>query len=245
MLVRLDQNGTHCWAPEIRKILSNTGFYFVWLQQGVSNVNSFLQLFKARLRDVFIQEWSGTIRDRERYSLYCTIKTRFEEESYLQDVNIYCFRVALTQFRLGVLPINNNLQRHYDCPSAKNCVFCKNVIEDESHFLLDCPLYSDLRNRFFTDLPSLNVIRVLRWKNERRCQQLSQYLFHAVKRRQKYVDSVSLSALFSYTNYCRNVCAYALFMYIFYWWFFYFKLFLLRIAFLYIILFPTPTPSPT
>ena len=192
MLVKLDHDGTQCWASEVRKILSNTGFSFVWFQQGVSNVDSFLRLFKERVKDIFIQGWSGAIRDRERYALYRTVKTLFEEESYLQDVNIYCFRVALTQFRFGVLPINGNLQRYNDCPSAKNCVFCKNITEDDSHFLLVCPMYSDLRNRFLTGLQSRNVNAMLRWKDKGRCQQLAQYLFHAVKRRQKHMSTLVL-----------------------------------------------------
>ena len=58
----------NCWASKIREILCETGFCFVWLQQGtgVGDVKAFLRLFKQRLIDIFIQEWSGTIRDRDR-----------------------------------------------------------------------------------------------------------------------------------------------------------------------------------
>ena len=41
MLVNLDGNGKRCWATEVRELLCKTGFYFVWLQQGVGDVKSF------------------------------------------------------------------------------------------------------------------------------------------------------------------------------------------------------------
>ena len=72
----------------------------------------------------------------------------FGAEKYLSLIDIYCFRVALTQLRLGVLPINSNMYRYSDCPTNKNCAFFQNQVENENHFLLLCPLYTDLRNRF-------------------------------------------------------------------------------------------------
>ena len=38
MLHNLDRNGKRCWASEIRTILSESGFHFVWLNQGVGDV---------------------------------------------------------------------------------------------------------------------------------------------------------------------------------------------------------------
>ena len=72
----------------------------------------------------------------------------FGAEKYLSAMDIYCFRVALTQLRLAVLPINRNMYRYNDCPTNKNCVFGQNQVENEDHFLWVCPLYTDLRNRF-------------------------------------------------------------------------------------------------
>ena len=37
----LDRNGKGCWVSRIREILCETGFSFVWLQQGVGDKNSF------------------------------------------------------------------------------------------------------------------------------------------------------------------------------------------------------------
>ena len=133
MLVNLNENGKQFWATEVRKLLCKTGFYFVWLQQGVGDVKSFLYVFKQRLLDMFTQEWTSDIRDKERYEMYRSFKVMFGAEKYFID--IYCFKVVLTQFRLGVLPINSNMYRYSDCPTNKNCVFCQNQV-------LVCSLFS-------------------------------------------------------------------------------------------------------
>ena len=75
MLLCLDRNGKDCWVSKIREILCETGFNFVWLQQGVGDKNSFLRSFKQRLVDMFIQEWSGAVRDKDRYEIYRSFKT--------------------------------------------------------------------------------------------------------------------------------------------------------------------------
>ena len=41
----------------MKKLLSNLGFYEVWLQQNVCDVDIFLILAKQRLKDNFVQKW--------------------------------------------------------------------------------------------------------------------------------------------------------------------------------------------
>ena len=82
-------------------------------------------------------------RDKERHEKYRSFKVVLEAEKQLSDIGMYCFKAALTQLRLGVLPVNNNS----DCPTNKNCVFCHDHVENEDHFLLVCPFYTDLRKQ--------------------------------------------------------------------------------------------------
>ena len=56
---------------------------------------------------MFIQEWSEAVRDKDRYEIYRSFKTIFEKEKYISNTDIYCFRVAVSQARFGVLPFNN------------------------------------------------------------------------------------------------------------------------------------------
>ena len=64
----------------------------------------------------------GTLQTKDRYESYRTFKTGFFcTESYLSDIDIYCFRLPFLQFSLGVLPINNNMHRHSESPVCRNC----------------------------------------------------------------------------------------------------------------------------
>ena len=71
------------------------------------------------------------------------------------------------QFRLCVLPINNNMHRYSESPVSRNCPLCTSATENDHHFFLVCPFYYDLRaiicvvNSPAVD-PSVSV--VLSWK---------------------------------------------------------------------------------
>ena len=45
----------------MRDTLSQLGFNHVWLEQGVANPKVFLSILKARLRDIFIQDWKSRL----------------------------------------------------------------------------------------------------------------------------------------------------------------------------------------
>ena len=182
MLLKLDENGKTTWVTHIRQLLAESGFYHVWLHQGVGNRNAFIKVLKIRLQDMFIQEWFTTINGKERYNIFSQIKTGFGREAYIIDIDVYCFRIALTYLRLGVLSINNNAFRYSENNLDRYCPFCRNVVEDESHFLLICPVYKTLRTRFSIGC-SHSVINTLRPKSVTYNRQLSKYIFYAYQTR--------------------------------------------------------------
>ena len=88
-------------------MLQKAGVGYVWLQQGVHNIGQFLKDFRQRLTDMFLQEWSEAIKHKDRYILYSMVTEEFGIRQYIKSIDIYCFRVALSQLRLGVLPIGD------------------------------------------------------------------------------------------------------------------------------------------
>ena len=48
---------TENWASSVKSLLSRLGFFEVWLAQGVGNSVGFLNIFKTRVKDIFIQDW--------------------------------------------------------------------------------------------------------------------------------------------------------------------------------------------
>ena len=54
------------WAYLVQGLLYRLGFYHVRLNQGVVNVNAFLNQFKQRLNDNFTQNWYERLRNSSR-----------------------------------------------------------------------------------------------------------------------------------------------------------------------------------
>ena len=72
----------------------------------------------------------------------------------------YVLRVPLTKFRVSAHALRIETGR-YNRPhklalEERLCWFCKNTVEDEMHFLLECPLYSENRQVLLRECVTLN-----------------------------------------------------------------------------------------
>jgi hypothetical protein len=187
MQLMLDQAGKKCWASDVRNILGQTGFYIVWLNQGVGDVKGFLGLFKQRLIDMYKQEWCGIVRDKTRYNFYSTVKHVHECEKYILYLDVFCFRVAFVQTRMNVLPLNANVCRYSENVKDKFCFCCKNVCEDEAHVIFDCPLYVQLRLKYLKDFVHLPLHILLNGTNSVLTKQVAKFIFQAMKLRRNAI----------------------------------------------------------
>lgn len=189
MLLAMDVNGKRNWVTHIKELLLSLGFGYVWMDQGVLNTGGFLTAFRQRMIDTFIQEWSVVVRNKSRYELYSRVTNNFGRAAYIKNIDVYCFRVALCQMRLGVLPINNNMNRYGDNPSASMCPFCPYLIEDENHLICVCPVYEYLRVRFLYNIKCDGLHEMLKGEDTSTARTISKYIFHAIKRRQHCLDN--------------------------------------------------------
>ena len=74
MLRGLEEKGKRNWATKIRECLYQNGFGYVWLNQGVADVITFINSFKQRLIDCRWQQWSDHVNCSTRfyvYSMFC------------------------------------------------------------------------------------------------------------------------------------------------------------------------------
>ena len=177
-LYQMDLNGKKCWASDVKKILSETGFYYTWLYQEVGDEELFLIRFKDRLICMYKQEWTGTIRDRDRYRDYRQLKTLLEPERYISMINNHNKRIYFTRARANVLSINANLHRYSQNPCDKCCFVCKNMIENEEHVLYYCPLYESLRVRFLGNLAYKPIDILLKGTNRYITFKVAAFFFH-------------------------------------------------------------------
>ena len=78
-------------------------------------------------------------RDRGNNKLrtYCQFKSVYQVEQYCKVILPLRHRAAFAKFRCGVAPLRIETGRFENIPlDERNCLFC-NVIESESHALLD------------------------------------------------------------------------------------------------------------
>eukprot|EP00745_Piridium_sociabile_P012148 TRINITY_DN18857_c0_g1_i10.p1 TRINITY_DN18857_c0_g1~~TRINITY_DN18857_c0_g1_i10.p1 ORF type:complete len:206 (-),score=0.01 TRINITY_DN18857_c0_g1_i10:531-1148(-) len=103
-----NQIDKHNWVSTVRHCLDTYGFSDVWLNGGVGNEKAFIQVFKQRLIDCYMQEWSSKLYDSDRYSTYRCFKSLLQPEKYLSDITIITFRTVFVKFRLGLCDINTH-----------------------------------------------------------------------------------------------------------------------------------------
>ena len=85
---------------------------------------------------------------------YAKIKHDFSTVKYLYINLTRSKRSLIAQLRSGILPLRIETGRHVsEEVSERICCMCKmGVIEDEVHFLFDCPLYKNEHNTLLGDL---------------------------------------------------------------------------------------------
>ena len=88
------------WATSVRDILNKSGFGDVWVSQTVLNTNEFLSVFKQRVRDIYLQQWTEEVAGSSTGRLFRYLKVDFKFESYLNVLN-RAHRIALTRIRLS------------------------------------------------------------------------------------------------------------------------------------------------
>ena len=86
-------------------------------------------------------------------------KNQIRQEKYLSTVNDRNLRVILTKFKLSDHELNIEKGRHKNIKRQERlcpCCSLKKQIENETHFLLECPYYNKLRQGFMVNLISHN-----------------------------------------------------------------------------------------
>jgi hypothetical protein len=183
MLQDLDSRGGNTWVTMIRKLLSLSGFNYVWIFQGVGNENMFLRVLKERLIDIYKTEWNEALLKSDRHSEYSKFKHLLEKEQYIVDIDKYYFRKTMSKLRFNMLPLNNNLHRYGARFEDKLCPFCLNIQEDEKHFLFYCPVYAEIREKFLSSIVCEPLHLFLSHSNRGKNRQLASFVVHALKMR--------------------------------------------------------------
>ena len=173
------------WAQLIKIALTNLGFAYVWIAQGVGNSSLFLKSLKQRLNDTFIQNWESRLQNSSRALFYKELSS-FDYKQYLDIVSIKKFRIALTKLRSSSHRLEIETGR-WARPTIerqnRKCKICSlDVIEDEFHFVLECPNYTQLRTLlikpYYRNRPNmLKMTQLMKSENKKEIKGLAEYIY--------------------------------------------------------------------
>ena len=147
------------WNAKVRNIINSVNGLDLVTNLQLSQKHVMKQM-ESNFKVLDNQDWHQELfNDRNnqirgnKLRTYRQYKSDCKLEPYIK-CNIPRFqRRTFALFRAGALPLAVETGRYSRPPvpyEERTCLFCnRNVVENEKHFLIDCPLYSDLRYDLF------------------------------------------------------------------------------------------------
>ena len=187
-LKNLNERNSKGWTKSIRDLLLYYGFGEVWYNQGVGDINTFMKIFKMRLKDINLQEWRLRLESSTRASFYQEYKTSFQYSPYLSFIKVKGHRIALCRLLTSSHSLHvesGRWRRNPVLPRERRfCYNCPGKVEDEFHFILECPAYNMLRRqlipRYYRDHPSMfKLIHFFNEGAEKEIIGLAKYVYKA------------------------------------------------------------------
>src|SRR6185312_3022900 len=142
---------TKTWCKYTRDLLKELHLGEVWQTEAVGTEGDWNKLVRERIHEREEIKWRTQCLLRPKLRTYCKIKKDLKFEPYLQlhhrggvpelaKIRGGSNRLRIEQGRYEKEQVNERVCRL--CPSGS--------VEDEAHFLLQCPVYDDLRNAMWT-----------------------------------------------------------------------------------------------
>ncbi|MCG8049515.1 MAG: reverse transcriptase family protein, partial [Candidatus Thiodiazotropha endolucinida] len=138
------------WSSELRRIFNSIDMIDTYDTKQTVDMCT----VKQKLYSYYADSWPDKVRTSPKLRTYITFKTSYETENYVKMNLQRNERSILAQFRCGVLPLRIETGRFVgEKPEERLCRLCNcNTPEDETHFLLDCTLYTSIRDQWFKDI---------------------------------------------------------------------------------------------
>ena len=184
----LDVNTKPNWARSVRHLLCSNGFGEVWYNQGVGNIEAFIQVFKNTLRDIYKQDWNATVTISPKCRFYKCIKPFHQPSEYLSIVVPQSHRTAMTRLLVSSHSLRietGRWTRPVTLRNERKCTTC-NKLEDEYHFLLECSRYHQIRKKlipeYYWKTPSMfKVVKLLQCNDGKIIKGLAKYIYEAFR----------------------------------------------------------------
>lgn len=163
--LKADSEGKRTWATLVRRILARCGLQRVWDAQSVSDNKQIQKQVRSELQRQFESSFFARLNaptnpsgGGNKLRTYKSIKINYNIEKYLVIKNMPPHtKKALAKLRVSSHRLEIEMGRRTKpkpVPAAERfCKHCKVHVEDEVHFIVQCPLYEHLRVQMLRHCP--------------------------------------------------------------------------------------------
>ena len=189
MLFELDSRGKSNWVSKVRLKLYELGFDYVWLQQGVEDMQGFIRILRTRMIDYRWQDWSRHIQDSSRFDFYRQFNSIHCVPTYIKIEMDKHLKRIMTLFRFGISDLFLHRYR-YKGDNFQNvlCPLCTNDQDNEIHLVFCCQALNDLRfslipRKYFQQPSQFSLILLMACTNETLVKRFAVFLYKSFKLR--------------------------------------------------------------
>ena len=136
------------WLMKVKREFDELGLCYIW---NLSHVDRIVyNVIKENINYTFKQHCYNIIMTTPKGIMYKHLVNEFKLQNYLRKPLDVRSLKEITNIRICTHKLNLEFGRHRNVErSERKCKLCNlNEIEDEYHFILQCPLYNDIRMKF-------------------------------------------------------------------------------------------------
>ena len=136
------------WIASIKQTFETNGLLHLFhsTESEVEESKTPNNVLFQRLKDQYHQSAFEEVKNSSKLIFYNNLKTRSGMEKYLTNITNVKHRTAITRLRMSSHNLNIEEGRYTAIPREERlCSLCKNGVEDETHFLVKCPMYNNIK----------------------------------------------------------------------------------------------------
>jgi hypothetical protein len=147
------------WSKSLLNLLQSINLDEIWENQ--INGESFNVVpIKQNLENIYTKQWNTSLSKSSKLKTYYQIKNEFKLENYLLTLPLKTRR-NLTKLRISAHLLASEFGRYsrpVTPPEKRLCQYCDlNCVENEYHFIMECPFYQFERENAFGKLDFIAI----------------------------------------------------------------------------------------
>ena len=187
------------WIESVKNTFEINGLlhFFYSTESEIEESKTPNNILFMRLKDQYQQTAFEEMKNSSKLKFYSKLKTNSGMEKYLTEISNVKHRTAMTRLRMSSHNLNIEEGRYTSTEREKRiCSLCKRDVEDETHFLIKCPMYEALKhhltehNDIISSNTNSNLDKAVQLMTCRDLKPVAKYVYEAFEERKIMIDSL-------------------------------------------------------